>query len=500
MLKDTNHIKDSVKKSQKNFDNKRKETSIILAAGHGKRIKSKTSKMLHEIWGKPTVERVYEASKHALDNGNIIVVVGIKAADVIKAVGEKEHTSYAYQEVQNGTGHAVQVALENIDETKYDGIVYVLPGDMGLIDKSTLSKFRQNFIESGKDMMVLTGLYQGLNENNNYGRIVRVKARDIDGNISGSDEGNVIEIIEFNDIQKLNPKEPYILEFKNRKYSFTKEELIENNEFNSGVYAFKFKYLASLIKKISSDNAQNEIYITDLIAMFNKNGLTVGAVHPNEQHVLMGFNNKSVLKEMETIARHKAYEQLKDIIEIEDPEDFFIHDDVLEQIIELDSEGQPLDIKIGKGVFLGKGAKLNYNLTIHKNVRVEGNIFFGRNVRIWENAHLSTFEHQQFVIHDNVEIFWNDIIKGNIIIGKNSRIESSVNMTGSDEHPLRIGENVVIKGTSYLFGSIVGDNMHIEHSVLIRKRIEKTGKNYDEVEYLKFYLPKAEGTESISEL
>ncbi|MBK7265416.1 MAG: hypothetical protein IPI12_03565 [Ignavibacteriales bacterium] len=68
---------------------------------------------------------------------------------------------------------------------------------------------------------------------------------------------------------------------------------------------------------------------------------------------------------------------------------------------------------------------------------------------------------------------WGDIIKGNITIGENSTIESSVNMTGSDEHPLIIGKNVLIKGTSYVFGSIIEDDIHIEHSVIIKKRVNR---------------------------
>jgi bifunctional UDP-N-acetylglucosamine pyrophosphorylase/glucosamine-1-phosphate N-acetyltransferase len=74
---------------------------------------------------------------------------------------------------------------------------------------------------------------------------------------------------------------------------------------------------------------QNEIYITDLISLFNSKGYSVGAVSPNDQHVVMGFNNKSVLKEMDEIARKNVYERLKDIIQIDDPDDFFIHDSVV---------------------------------------------------------------------------------------------------------------------------------------------------------------------------
>ncbi len=82
---------------------------------------------------------------------------------------------------------------------------------------------------------------------------------------------------------------------------------------------------------------------------------------------------------------------------------------------------------------------------------------------------LSCFPNQKLELQDNVEILWGDIIKGNISIGKNSRIESSVNITGSDEHPTIIGENVTIKGTSYVFGSIIDNDLFIEHSVLIKK-------------------------------
>ncbi len=83
--------------------------------------------MLHKIWEIPTVERVYNACAKGLSSANIIIVVGIKAEDVIQTIGKREFVIYAYQEYQNGTGHAVQVALEKIDSSKYDGTIYVFP-------------------------------------------------------------------------------------------------------------------------------------------------------------------------------------------------------------------------------------------------------------------------------------------------------------------------------------------------------------------------------------
>ncbi len=480
-----------------NFDYSLKKTAVILAAGHGKRIKSQTSKMLHKIWGTPTVERVFNACKAGLGKANIIIVVGIKAEEVIKTIGNRPNILFAYQEEQLGTGHALQMALKKINKNSYDGTVYVFPGDMGLIDKETVKMFDKGFLKSGADMMVLTGQYEGPVENNYYGRILRAGKVTADGKEIKENEGKVIEIIEHKDILALKEKEKYVTDFHGAWYSFTKKELLETREYNSGVFAFKFKPLKKLINKIESNNAQNEIYITDLISIFNKNKLTVEAISPKKDYVIMGFNNKSVLKKMEEIARALVYDKLKDIVEIEDHEDFFIADDVVEQIIKWDKKGKPLDIYIGKGVYVGKNTKLNYNVKLNKNVRIEGNVVFGQNVKIHERVLLSTFPNQTLKIGNNVEIFWDDIVKGNLIIGDNTKLESSVNVTGSDEFPCRIGKNVIVKGTSYIFGSIIDDDLFIEHSVLIKKRVHKVINAKGEVMPVRFYIPYPEGVEAV---
>ena len=157
----TSDIAEKVKSYSTKLEEPVKELAIILAAGHGKRLKSEKSKMLHEILGVPTVERVYDACKKGIEGVNTIIVVGIKAFDVVGYLGKKENNIYAYQEVQLGTGHAVQVALEGLNNIPGDTNVYVLPGDMGLIDAETLQQFRAGFIKSKADMIVLTGIYEG---------------------------------------------------------------------------------------------------------------------------------------------------------------------------------------------------------------------------------------------------------------------------------------------------------------------------------------------------
>jgi bifunctional UDP-N-acetylglucosamine pyrophosphorylase/glucosamine-1-phosphate N-acetyltransferase len=477
-----------------------KEVAIILAAGHGKRIKSQRSKMLHKIWEIPTVQRVFTACKEGIPDCNTIIVVGIKAQDIMTVIGKRLANKFAFQKERLGTGHAVQVAISVIDSDYSFDIVYVLPGDMGLLDSETMKKFKDDFQNCNNDMLVLTGLYKGDPKKNYYGRIVRVKEKSIDGKSSGEDFGKVIEIIEHKDILALKDDALYTVNYRSKKYGYTKTELLEINEYNSGVYAFKFDKLKKLINKLSSDNVQNEIYITDLIYLFNQCGYSVGAVSPENEYVVMGFNDKTVLKEMEAIARRKIYDRLKNIIEIADPDDFFIHQNVVSYIEEMDKKGIPLDISVDKGVYIGENVKLNYNNHFGRAVHINGNIILGENVKLQNMVHLSCFPNQQMIIGNNVEILWSDIIKGNIQIGNNSRIESSVNITGSDEYPTRIGKNVLIKGTSYLFGTTVEDGVFIEHSVLIRKKIRAVKDENGNIRPVRFYIPIPEGSDLVRDI
>ncbi len=470
------------------FNKDSKELFIILAAGHGKRIKSQTSKMLHKIWGSPTVERVYNAR---VKGSNTIVVVGIKAEEVIRTLGKQKNTKYVLQNKQNGTGHAVQVALNKLKRNEKFARIYILPGDVGLIDKETVKSFRNKFIKSDSDMMVLTGIYEGDPLKNSYGRILRVKETDVNGKSNGPNKGKVIQIMEARDINILKDKGKYKVKYNGNYQAFTKEELVNCREYNSGIYAFDFKKLKSLIGTIKSQNVQKEIYITDLIEIFNKNNLSVRAVSPKDQTTIMGFNNKSVLKQMEDIARGKIYNQLKDIIEIDDHDDFFIEDSVVKDIFKMDKKNIPLDIKIGKGAFIGKGVKLNYNTNFKRDVYICGNVIFGKNVMVYPNVSLTTFENQRMLLGDNVRIYDGDIIKGKVVIGKGTNIESRVNITGSDEYPVKIGKNVLIKGSSYIYGCDIADDVTIIHSVLINKKINKKGAS------VKFYLPEAEGVEEL---
>jgi bifunctional UDP-N-acetylglucosamine pyrophosphorylase/glucosamine-1-phosphate N-acetyltransferase len=228
-----------------------------------------------------------------------IIVVGIKAVEVAQALGKADHRVFVYQAEQHGTGDAVRVGLQALPDSDYHGAVYIFPGDMGLLNRQAVRDFRDDFEKLPCDMIVLTADYQGDPEQNYYGRILRVPERDVDGRSSGDDFSKVIEIREHRDILVMAPDQSYRVRYNRRTYSFTREELLNLCEFNTGVYAFKCDPLVRFIGALQPDNVQGELYITDLIAIFNKNGLTVRASRAKDASTVLGFNNKSVLKEME---------------------------------------------------------------------------------------------------------------------------------------------------------------------------------------------------------
>ena len=215
----------------------------------------------------PSIERVRLAVRNGMPKSNITIVVGIKALDVANAVGKQASTNFAYQEDQRGTGHAVKIGLEKSDlkNIKY---CYVIYADMGLIDSDTMKEFHEEFLKSKTDMIVMTSMYNGPKGSNYYGRILRSRGLTCDGKISryrqGS-QGNVLGVIEYKDILKMKDDEKLYKIYKDEKFSYEKDELLDNfNEYVAGIYGFKMKPLEELINKLESNNAQNEFYLTDL--------------------------------------------------------------------------------------------------------------------------------------------------------------------------------------------------------------------------------------------
>jgi bifunctional UDP-N-acetylglucosamine pyrophosphorylase/glucosamine-1-phosphate N-acetyltransferase len=478
---------------------------IVLAAGHGKRIRSENSKMLHEIWGTPSALRVANAVSDGLDSSDQVIVVGIKGEDVIRSAGPKPGRCFAYQEnpaigLPAGTGDAVRVALSTFEPAAQDRDIYIFPGDMGLLKSEVVDRFRTIFEASENDMMLLTGQYSGPTDTNYYGRILRVPEIDISGASSESDRDRVIEIRQHKDILNQDSAQKYEVVFNGKTYAFGRQELLETREIDTLVFAFRESTLREYIHKLDTDNFQKELQLTDLVHQYNQNDLVVRATLAEREEEILAFNVKSVWRQMESIARRWAYEKLKDTITIVDQEDFYIADEVIQQILDLDEQHGPLDIVIGKGVHIDASVKLNRRVQIGDHSRLTGNVVLGEEVHIGVGVECSTYRNQALELGAAVQVLSRNILKGDMQVGAGSRIESGVIMTGSDDWPLRMGERVTVKGTSYLYGCTIDDGLFIEHSVIKCSHVKAIRNDDGAIQPVRYVLPAPQGLDSIEDL
>lgn len=238
----------------------KKTAAIILAAGQGTRMKSEKPKVVHELAGKPMINRVVQTSLK-IHSDLIAIVVGYKKDIVIDAIPDNEKIKFVEQIEQNGTGHAVMMADEVF--ANFEGTVFILCGDVPLLRAETLHKMLQHHNELNASCTVLTAVMEDALR---YGRIVRNKT------------GNVQRIVEFKDA--------------------TDEEK-EIKEINTGIYCFDSKSLFSALKKINCNNNQNEYYLTDTLEILNDEDKLVTSVILEDMVEASGVNSQEQLKNLE---------------------------------------------------------------------------------------------------------------------------------------------------------------------------------------------------------
>lgn len=231
---------------------------VILAAGEGTRMKSATPKVLHPICGRSLVGHVVAASR-ALEPEHLVVVVGHareQVAEHLAALDPRALT--AVQHEQNGTGHAVRIALEELDRqgVTVSGTLVVTYGDTPLLTDATLATLVRLHESDGNAVTVLTALVP---DPTGYGRIIR-----------GAD-GQVTEIVEQKDATAAQ---------------------YEIKEINSGVYAYDAALLARALGKVTTDNSQGEEYLTDTLAILRADGHRVGAFIAEDHREIAGVNNR----------------------------------------------------------------------------------------------------------------------------------------------------------------------------------------------------------------
>lgn len=294
--------------------------SIILAAGKGTRMNSKLPKVLQPLAGKPLLGHVLETASSL---NSIVHVVYGHGAEAVQSAFSHENINWVLQAEQNGTGHAVQVAIPSIKND--EDMLVVLYGDVPLIQKETL----ENLIEEAETgLAILTVEAQ---DPSGYGRIVR------------NGKGFAQKIVEHKDasIAELSIK-----------------------EINSGILAGKAGLLRNCLSQLKNNNAQGEYYLTDVVELAVAQGISVKAVLAESESEVAGVNDKVQLSAVEASYRtRKANDLMRRGVTLADP-------------TRVDIRG---DIEVGQDVYI------DVNVVLKGNIKLDDNVVIGPNCVIIES-------------------------------------------------------------------------------------------------------------------
>jgi bifunctional UDP-N-acetylglucosamine pyrophosphorylase/glucosamine-1-phosphate N-acetyltransferase len=262
--------------------------AVVLAAGKGTRMKSKLYKVLHPVCGKPMVQHVVDIVQK-VNPKETILIVGHGAEMVREQLGSG--VSYVLQEEQLGTGHAVKVAKDRLENK--EGTTIVLCGDTPLVTETTLRALIDSHQQSKAAVSVLT---TQLDDPTGYGRIIR------------NERGEVIRNVEQKD---------------------TTIEEQQVREVNTGIYCFDNQSLMDALEQISNQNAQGEYYLTDCLQILYEQGHTVNAFQTTNAEEIMGVNDRVALAEAEQVMRMRINRlHMRQGVTIIDPNHTYIGVDV----------------------------------------------------------------------------------------------------------------------------------------------------------------------------
>jgi bifunctional UDP-N-acetylglucosamine pyrophosphorylase/glucosamine-1-phosphate N-acetyltransferase len=264
-------------------------SAIVLAAGHGTRMRSERPKPLHMLCGRPLVRYVLDALEDcSVDRA--VVVVGHGADVVTKKLQDAPgpvQLEFVEQRVQRGTGDALAVGLTGLPDDLADvdgGDVLVLPGDTPLLRSETLVSLVLEHRLSGAAATVLTAR---MDDPSGYGRVVRDK------------EGRVARIVEHSDAN---------------------EAVRAIDEINTAIYVFRRSLLPPALRRLTPDNVQSELYVTDVVEVLAGAGHPVVALVASDPDETHGVNDRSQLAVAEAELRRRTNERwMRDGVTIVDP-------------------------------------------------------------------------------------------------------------------------------------------------------------------------------------
>lgn len=379
--------------------------TIIMAAGEGTRMKSKTSKVLHKLLNREIIKYVVDASR--IEDSQTIIIGGKnkdKLAELFPdetIIEQKIGEDYPY-----GTGYAASLAIDQIAD---DDQVLVLNGDIPLITKASLKEFVENHVEANSNASVLST--RVLNPKS-YGRIIR------------DDNGDFIGIVEHRDLDI--------------------SQLVID-EINTGIYIFKGQDLKEALAKLDTNNDQSELYLTDCIEILYNAGKKVMAFTASDANEFYGINNKKELAEAKKILQKRVNENhmLNGVI-IENPEMAIIDPEV----------------KIGMDTVISGPVKILGKTEIGENCIIEGSSRIEDSI-LKDNIKIDNSVIEKSFVDEGTDVGPYAHLRPNAKLGKNVHIGNFVEVKNAT-----IGDGTKAGHLAYIGDSDLGSKINIGCGVI----------------------------------
>ncbi len=303
---------------------------IILAGGKSKRMKSKKSKVLHKLCGKPIIYYPLRACKSLLPD-NMYIVIGQNSEEIKNIINDD--VVFVYQNEPLGTGHAVMQVVPYLRDRDMD--VLIMPADAPLIRIETIKELYKFHKENDALVTILTA---EIPDPTGYGRIIR------------SSGNRVLMIVEETD-------------------AFPEEKLIK--EVNSGIYIFESNILIDALDEIKPDNKQGEYYLTDVIAIIQRKYGGVYAYKIDDWREIIGINTREQLSQAHYIMQERIIKRhLENGVSILSPNLVYIEEDV---IIESDVVIYPFVSILGNS-YISEDCEIGPNVVLENYKTKKGEI------------------------------------------------------------------------------------------------------------------------------
>jgi bifunctional UDP-N-acetylglucosamine pyrophosphorylase / glucosamine-1-phosphate N-acetyltransferase len=413
--------------------------AIILAAGEGTRMKSAVPKVLHKVGGMPMLGHVLEAATKA-GARRLAVVIGPGAEAVSAYVKSAAPQAAVHVQAERlGTAHAVLAASSSITDSLKTGEadVIVLYGDTPLVTAETIGKIAKGLATSD---VIFPGFRPA--DPSGYGRLI------VDGR-------RVIAIREERDA---SPEERKI------------------GTCWPGIAGFRGSSLLGMLKKVGKENARREYYLTQLVEIANRDGLSVGTLELDADEVA-GVNSRQQLAHVEGIFQRRAREAaMAEGATLVAPKTvWFSYDTRLGR-----------DVVVEPNVFFGPGVTVDNDVTIRANTYIEGTHIasgaivgpFARlrpGTTIGKGAHIGNFvEAKNAQIEARAKVNHLAYV-GDASVGAATNVGAgsiTANYDGFDKHRTEIGANVSIGSNAVLVAPvIIGDGANVAAGSVITANV-----------------------------